>query len=56
LLDALLRGASTAQVRTSAKLDLAVCRAICATNACHHYRLVLPFLSVPARQSPPTDD
>jgi NAD(P)-dependent dehydrogenase (short-subunit alcohol dehydrogenase family) len=24
--------------------------------AYHHYRLVQPFLSAPARQSPPTDD
>ena len=56
LLDALLRGALTAQVRTNAKLDLAVCRALGATNICHHYRLVLPFLSVQARHLPPTDD
>ena len=46
----------TAQVRANAKLYLAVCRAHGAAYAYHHYRLVQPFLSAPARQSPPTDD
>ena len=44
----------TAQVR--ARLYLAVCRAHGAAYAYHRYRLVQPFLSAPARQSPPTDD
>jgi len=34
---------------------LGLCRARGATNVYHHYRLVQPFLSVPARLSPPTD-
>ena len=46
----------TTQVRANAKLYLAVCRAHGAAYAYHHYRLVQPFLSAPARQSPPTDD
>ena len=46
----------TTQVRANAKLDLAACRAHGAAYAYHHYRLVQPFLSAPARQSPPTDD
>jgi Domain of unknown function (DUF1864) len=33
-----------------------VCRAHGAAYAYHHYRLVQPFLSAPAGQSPPTDD
>ena len=33
-----------------------MCRAHGAAYASHHYRLVQPFLSAPARQSPPTDD
>ena len=56
LLNALLRTPPTAQVRANAKLDLAVCRAHGAAYVNHHYRLVQPFLSAPARQSPPTDD
>ena len=45
----------TAQVRANAKLYLAVCRAHGAAYAYHHYRLVQPFLSAPARQSPSDD-
>jgi Monodechloroaminopyrrolnitrin synthase PrnB len=33
-----------------------VCRAHGAAYAYHHYRLVQPFPSAPARQSPLTDD
>ena len=33
-----------------------MCRAHGAAYAYHRYRLVQPFLSAPARQSPPTDD
>ena len=45
----------TTQVRASAKLFLAVCRARGAASAYHHYGLVQPFLSAPARQSPSDD-
>jgi Domain of unknown function (DUF1864) len=35
---------------------LGLCRADGAAYGYHHYRLVQPFLSAPARQSPPPDD
>ena len=47
---------STTQVRANANLYLAVCRAHGAAYAYHHYRLLRPFLSAPARQSPSAGD